>query len=391
MVEPWLGPGAVLLHIGPRKTGTSALQSAQAAVIPELLDAGVTYPVDGRHRRAAKAVLGRIRWGGDVPDDSFWEALVAEVRSRPDRAVVSNEIFASATAEQADRIVADLGQQETSVLMTLRPLEKMLPSLWQQAIKRGRTLTLEAWLERALDEAAADRFRHLNRYDQLAMRWADIVGVDRVAVLVADSSRPDALFRDYESLVGIPQGLLKPERVNRSLTLPEAEVIRAFNQRNDLVDSDPGLFQRWFRTGAFRALVENRTPPADEPKVRLPPWALARAREIQAEITAGIREGGVAIFGDPTTLTGQASVSDAAAPAEATTEAATTIATELLVGLLDSAQVTRAELAAEVVKVKRQRNKARANARRRKRPDTQENRRSLSSIKAGVRRRLPGA
>jgi hypothetical protein len=52
-IEP-LPEGAVLVHVGFHKTGTTALQSAFASTRPELLAAGVLYPGELRsHHRAA--------------------------------------------------------------------------------------------------------------------------------------------------------------------------------------------------------------------------------------------------------------------------------------------------------------------------------------------------
>ena len=51
---------SILLHIGPYKTGTSALQAAAARLRPELLAHGVRYPGTAKsHRIQTNAFSGR--------------------------------------------------------------------------------------------------------------------------------------------------------------------------------------------------------------------------------------------------------------------------------------------------------------------------------------------
>ena len=50
-----LPPQAVLLHIGPHKTGTTAVQSALASARPRLKTAGVLYPGRADHPAVQEA------------------------------------------------------------------------------------------------------------------------------------------------------------------------------------------------------------------------------------------------------------------------------------------------------------------------------------------------
>jgi len=55
--ELLLPEGSRLLHIGPPKTGTSAIQSAARVALPELYEYGVHYPNLGREH--GKAIVAR--------------------------------------------------------------------------------------------------------------------------------------------------------------------------------------------------------------------------------------------------------------------------------------------------------------------------------------------
>ena len=124
--------GGVLVHVGPFKTGTTAIQGALQDARERLPDHGVLYP--GNARRIARpgwAVLGRKQRGRDPVPIEEWEELAAEVRAASDhRVCISTEDFGSASPEQAARIVGDLGGDRVHVVAVARRLDKLLPSQW---------------------------------------------------------------------------------------------------------------------------------------------------------------------------------------------------------------------------------------------------------------------
>ena len=65
MTQQTVAPGSILLHIGPHKTGTTALQSGAASRRPQLAAEGVTYPLHkGKdHHSAAAMAAGGRKWG----------------------------------------------------------------------------------------------------------------------------------------------------------------------------------------------------------------------------------------------------------------------------------------------------------------------------------------
>ena len=79
------------------------------------------------------------------------------------------------------------------IAVTLRSLGRVMPSMWQQNIQSGAVGELDTWLrqmlERPPDKPPAP-FWTLHRHDELIARWADVVGVDRVTVVVVDDARP---------------------------------------------------------------------------------------------------------------------------------------------------------------------------------------------------------
>src|SRR4029079_14560362 len=75
------------------------------------------------------------------------------------------------------------------------------------------------------------RFWHRHRHDRLIERWAAVAGPERVNAVVVDDRDHAAGLRFFERLLGRRDGTLElvPDRTNRSLTRPEAELVRTMN------------------------------------------------------------------------------------------------------------------------------------------------------------------
>jgi hypothetical protein len=226
MAAVLLEPGTRLLHIGPHKTGTTAIQGALHLARGRLAVAGVVYPGRGRQPlwpilaiTGQPALLGR-----PSPEISSWENLVRDVRAAGDqRVVLSSEFFAEADDATARRVIADLGGARVHVVLTLRPLTRILPSQWQQYLQNGFHFQYLEWLEGILSDpprTPTPGFWRRHRHDELVERWAAENGPDNLTVIVVDESDRLMLLRAFESLLGLPAGFLVPgERAaNRSLT-----------------------------------------------------------------------------------------------------------------------------------------------------------------------------
>jgi hypothetical protein len=190
-IQP-LPEGGVLLHIGPPKTGTSALQGACHACRDEMRAQRVRYA--GRTQqsgRAAYAVLGREHPTlGEAPSAHHWKRLVSEVRTAKEpRVFVSSEFFAGADDSQIARIISELGGDRVHVALTLRPVSRILASRWQQNVQEGARYSFDQWLHWVFeqpDEGKGAIFWSRQRHDRLAARWASVVGPERLSVVMVD-------------------------------------------------------------------------------------------------------------------------------------------------------------------------------------------------------------
>jgi hypothetical protein len=361
-MSAFLGPGEVLLHIGPPKTGTTALQHSMAEARTAMRRQGVLYP--GKrfsHWKPSCAALGIATTAhpADPPvPPEVWAGFVARVGRRRDRAVVSSEQFADASPDLAARIVDDLGGPSVvRLLVTLRPLSMILPSSWQQSLKSGAPKPLPGPLRKAksrvvkpYDDWLRDTLGGANgtfwgRFDYagLIRRWAGVVGAERIAVVVVDSGDPLRILRDAEQVVGLEHGTLRrvTTKTNRSLTYEEADLVRRWLV--ELERSAPMPAQRyhqWIRRGALWGLVDGRQPGVDEHAIRTPDWAVDAINERTTSMVEAIQRLPVTVLGDLGDLL--ASATATATDGEVVT-VPVDVAIQLLMGLatMASRDVTR--------------------------------------------------
>ncbi|HET7182773.1 MAG TPA: hypothetical protein VFI15_11120, partial [Candidatus Limnocylindrales bacterium] len=231
--------GSRILHIGPPKTGTTALQAAFHLNRPACEAQGVHYASNGRH--AMTAVLAGIDqpspWSPTrkPPARWTWTRLLSNIRaSTADRLVLSSEFFADASPEAIRRVVDEFDPARIQVVVTLRPLARIIPSQWQQFVQNQLTVPFEEWVEALVNQPRGTLtpvFWRRHRHDELVARWAQVVGPDRVTVIALDDRDRDMVLRVFERLTGLRAGTLvaEPDLANRSMTVPEIETIRAFN------------------------------------------------------------------------------------------------------------------------------------------------------------------
>ncbi|MCX5184589.1 hypothetical protein [Streptomyces sp. NBC_00268] len=316
-----LPPGTRLLHIGPHKTGTTSIQGALFAAKDAMACHGVDFPAHSRHpMEAALAVCARPGMMGDTkPTEGHWKRLVDAVHATGRRtSVVSSEFFADAPDDESiARIVDGLGRDQVHVLVTLRPLAKIMPSQWQQYVQNGLRMGYEDWLEHMLRKAPYEKpnpsFWRRHRHDRLVERWVRVAGAENVTVVVVDDRDRDGLMRTFESLLGLPDGLLQPvpDTANRSLTLAETEMLRKLNMEfrgNGLPDE---VYSKMVRNGAVMHMKNTCSPAPDDARITTPRWALEAAAGIGAEMAERIAVMGVRVLGDPASLSAVPSVGSA--------------------------------------------------------------------------------
>lgn len=300
--------GAALLHVGPHKTGSTAIQDALHQARADLALQGVRYASSGRHDGpAARWLTGRLIPGQDPGrGERMWRQVVEAMRDELfPRTVFSSEFLSDATDEHLDTIVEQIGAERLHVVVTLRPLAKILPSQYQQSVHRGMTHDYAFWLDLVLHDRESERsqtFWRRQRHDELIRRWAERVGMDHVAAIVADSSDFTMVPRSFEQLLDLAPGTLvdRDVMVNRSYTLAELELVRGFHAAGREVGLSVG--QRHALMARTSRFVKERVPDRGEAKLSTPDWAVDEANRVGAEIRDYLTASGIQVIGDPSSL-----------------------------------------------------------------------------------------
>jgi len=315
---PPLPTGTRLLHIGPHKTGTTSLQNSIRANRDEILRQGVYYGApEGRlaSNRIARSLLRLpFKNPNEVVDYGEWEDQVARVHaSSAPRVIVSGEEFSFCERREIRTLLDDLERERVHVVVTVRPLAKILPSQWQLDLRGSFTSSsFDEWLGWTLKPRGVRRiaqligvphpfwFRH--RHDQLAKRWADAIGADRVSVVVVDDRDHRVLLSAFEHLLGLSAGTLQPVdgKSNPSLTAQEIAIILRLQEK---MQERGLLFAERVRSRQIqRRLLAIRDRRATDQKILLPQWAVEQVTDLSRRIHDGLLDSGVRIIGDPALL-----------------------------------------------------------------------------------------
>ena len=301
--------GTRILHVGAQKTGTTAIQASLVAAREALPAQGVR--VIGRERQpdhAVLAVLGRpTATGAPAPSPGLWDQLVGRFRAATEpRTILSEENLSFADRATIGAHRAGPGSRTGAGRRDPAP-HRPDPALALAAVRPGghhrRPGRVAARRVRPFGGPKPHPFWIGQRQDLLVAGWAEAVGADRVTVVAVDERDRGRLYRTFEDLLGLGVGALPEirDRANRSLTLPEAEAVRAFNVAALEAGVTRRVHARAMRFGAADGL-KRRTPPAAEARVELPAWAAEPAQALAVEMVDAIVASGVRIVGDVETL-----------------------------------------------------------------------------------------
>ena len=212
--------GTRLLHIGPHKTGSTAIQVAfkvgsgtARRARRRLRDAGrLPGTRGGVGPRSARPPVGRPR------RRRSGSGRGSRPRSRPPTppgCCVSNEDFAPGHEGPGDpEVVDDLGgERPVHVVSVARRLDRYLPSQWQERVKAGDERTYDEWLRVVLDtderRAATGTGATCGApttSELLVERWLKRTSTRPITVVMHRRGRPALLPRTFERMLGLPDG-----------------------------------------------------------------------------------------------------------------------------------------------------------------------------------------
>ncbi|MFZ2468740.1 MAG: hypothetical protein WAW54_10140 [Parvibaculum sedimenti] len=277
-VEPGDKP-TLLLHIGPGKTGSSAIQAWLASIADELIPYGILYPppikeiaaFSGNGQDLAALLhLPHSAPGADVPqklEDTFnhYAALAAERNCHT--VLLSSEFLPEAPRENLELLRKCVPTHfEPRVIGFVRDPYWWLWSAWGQSVKRGG-------LSEDFENYA---LRNISYYSETLCTFVSLFEGTKLLVY-----RYKTLIEDFANAVGIPKelfGTAQEARVNRSLDKEELEVLLAVNR----VFQDAAL-----STHISDKMISDR--PHSKPYKYFSPAVAAAIREANDPILASVK------------------------------------------------------------------------------------------------------
>jgi hypothetical protein len=281
----------VVIHAGFHKTGTTALQHSLHASTELLKTAGYRYPIvdQGTSQSGSVLALADRGWGwqargSKVIPKKVWTKLVRQTLAGKDNVVLSSEFFSELDENQVRQVKSAFTGQNVQIVFTMRALDKLFPSTYQQSLKSGSSYSYEAWLERTVNDYFAEQktgFWKRNRHAHVISRWAQIFGAENVTLITADESNPGLLFDRFSEFLNLPVGELKPvadSGLNRSLLLDEIYLLRAIN-KNVPKSRNWNAYMTFIRRGTFEQITSTPAPKVTAAEKLRTPKAYAKKIE----------------------------------------------------------------------------------------------------------------
>lgn len=230
----------VFLHVATPKSGTTYLQAVLWQNTEVLREANLLLP--GRfqtHYTAAKGVTNRKRMR-DVKIDvgTAWPKLARKSNLWSGDALISHELFAPASADEAEAAKADLDTPETHLILTARALHKQVPASWQQGVKGGNSLPFDKYVRHLrTGKGKAGWFWNVQDLADIAQRWGAGIPAEHIHIVTVpqDASDPTRLWQRYTSVLGVDPAScdVNIPKKNVSLGCVEAEVLRRIHSQRD--------------------------------------------------------------------------------------------------------------------------------------------------------------
>jgi hypothetical protein len=338
----------VSLHIGLPKTATTYLQTLMWANQARMRAEGVLLPGDVRreHLWASRVVREESRVEGMTEwQQGAWQRLLAEIRAWDGPAVVSHEFFASASVEQAARMVADLAPAEVHVVVTAREPLGLFSASWQESLKNRETSPLADYAREVSDDPGEIwNWRTLDLGLVLA-RWAPVDGAvppERVHVLpLPGPDHPrDTIWHRFAAVVGVDSASydLAGHFPNESMGVVEAETLRRVNEHL-------GAFQKAIDRGTYirTFLADERLVPRRGERFWPGDDQVADCRRRGEGAVALVRERGFDVVGDLEDLLVPAHLPERRHPDSVTEAEVAGVAVELVATMLEDVRALRHE------------------------------------------------
>ncbi|CAA9342030.1 MAG: hypothetical protein AVDCRST_MAG29-1637 [uncultured Nocardioidaceae bacterium] len=295
------GPQRVFVHIGPPKTGTSFIQSVLFGNKQRLAGQGVLVPGRSQGDVFAAGADLRQKESPGLRTHGAWNRLAAEATAWPGTSVLSCEWLAFAPSEQVAQIAHSFGSAEVHFVLTLRDLSRIIPAVWQEQVKNGKSFTMTEyleWLENPDKHDYGAKFWSVHDSTQLVPRWGEAVSPERLHLVTVPGSGapPEELWHRFASVIGVDSSGhdTSQVRANHGFSPAEAEFVRRVNVEL------AGRMRKSARGPLVKRLLHDELveQPVARAKIRLPASAVAWVSPRGDAIIDFLKGAGHPIVGD---------------------------------------------------------------------------------------------
>ena len=228
----------IFLHVGSPKTGTTFLQQVLWSQREVAQEQGLLLPLHSFNDH----YLGTLDVRGIADrDDSprraagIWKRLVAEAEAWDGNVLISHELFAGATPEQAAEARAVFAADtEVHVVVTARDLVRQIPAEWQEHVKHRSRASYPRFEKKLQRENPKTWFWQVQDFASVAARWGVALPSSRIHVVTVPppGQSPQTLWRRFAGLLDLDADAfdLEGSRSNTSLGYEQAELLRRVNR-----------------------------------------------------------------------------------------------------------------------------------------------------------------
>jgi hypothetical protein len=230
----WLKPEAtmpdqIVLHVGPHKTGSTALQRMMKAGRAGLAEVGCHYPTSGLRDSGHHLLVLSCEGSSGAYDPVD---LISEVAGAS-TVIISSENLCLTPVEGLGKVRDLFAGTPIRVIYYLRRLCDLWPSHWQELVKHGQSISFAEYVMRQLlggrhaRGTDASQFEHLERLSGAFGHAAiEIIGYD---ALVATRTNIGTHF--LRDVLGLDPAVLPggAPLANQSMEAWQTELVRILN------------------------------------------------------------------------------------------------------------------------------------------------------------------
>lgn len=253
----------IILHAGPHKTGSTAMQNALFGKRETLARQGIVYPSIGVRNNAHHDLVDASRGWTQRSFDP--EAFKREME-QGEVGIVSSENIVHLDLNGLKKLAGYLPCKPQKVVYYLRRLPDLWVSHWQELVKHGVFLTFHEYLACAAKYIVGGKNTAIDQLEQLRL-LEGVFGRDALYIIGYDALRSaDVDFGDYLlNEIACPSQRIDIQtapHVNTSMEMWTVELIRLLNQIHFESTSKQPKFH--IQATVVRELAKKTLPFADD-------------------------------------------------------------------------------------------------------------------------------